>query len=223
MRLRSGTIRVLTLMALVSAALLGGGAPAARQQAVRDILSAGEAYGRSDLGRQRRVIVEFVSANPTGPFKDGKAEPLVCQFELGGTIDANPFRDSDGRLYLYYKSDGNRVGKKTAIWGQKLAAELGEHVADGEDTDSGADWDLPGLKAADSPLQVKGFGIVIWMRVRRSANIADGIFLPIGGKAVFGKVRVDVRVKPDLDMGCWGFDAVPRRQDRIGRDQCARA
>ena len=59
--------------------------------------------------------------NPKGPFRDSSAEPLVCQFDLGGTIDANPFRDKDGKLYVYYKSDGNRVGKKTVIWGQRLA------------------------------------------------------------------------------------------------------
>jgi beta-xylosidase len=51
-------------------------------------------------------------------------KPLdVCQFELGGTIDAHPFRDADGKLYLYYKSDSNnpKVGKRTAIWVQPLA------------------------------------------------------------------------------------------------------
>ncbi|HZG09002.1 MAG TPA: glycoside hydrolase family 43 protein [Allosphingosinicella sp.] len=62
-----------------------------------------------------------IADNPRGPFRDSAAEPLVCQFDLGGTIDANPFRDSDGKLYLYYKSDGNRVGKGTAIWGQRLS------------------------------------------------------------------------------------------------------
>jgi beta-xylosidase len=74
-----------------------------------------------------------VADNPKGPFRDSSAEPLVCQFELGGTIDANPFRDSDGQLYLYYKSDGNRIGKDTAIWGQRLAPDgmsvSGEPVA----------------------------------------------------------------------------------------------
>jgi beta-xylosidase len=64
-----------------------------------------------------------VAENPKGPFRDGAKAPLVCQFDLGGTIDANPFRDADGKLYLYYKSDGNRVGKGTAIWGQPLAAD----------------------------------------------------------------------------------------------------
>jgi beta-xylosidase len=62
-----------------------------------------------------------VADSPKGPYRDTSAEPLVCQFDLGGTIDADPFRDTDGKLYLYYKSDGNRVGKGTAIWGQRLA------------------------------------------------------------------------------------------------------
>ncbi|HEY0130249.1 MAG TPA: glycoside hydrolase family 43 protein, partial [Allosphingosinicella sp.] len=75
--------------------------------------------------RKRNVQCLGVASadNPKGPFRDGSAEPLVCQFELGGTIDANPFRDTDGKLYLYYKSDGNRVGKKTVIWGQRLSED----------------------------------------------------------------------------------------------------
>ena len=73
--------------------------------------------------RRRNVQCLGVAAadDPRGPFRDSSAEPLVCQFDLGGTIDANPFRDSDGKLYLYYKSDGNRVGRKTVIWGQRLS------------------------------------------------------------------------------------------------------
>lgn len=38
---------------------------------VEAILSAGDQYGRSDEGRGRRVQVEFVSANPTGPLHVG--------------------------------------------------------------------------------------------------------------------------------------------------------
>jgi beta-xylosidase len=94
-----------------------------------------------------------VADNPRGPFRDGSVEPLVCQFDLGGTIDANPFRDSDGQLYLYYKSDGNRVGKKTAIWGQKLAADgmsvAGDAVALVEDD---RDWEW---KLVEAPTMVR--------------------------------------------------------------------
>jgi arginyl-tRNA synthetase len=41
------------------------------QNVVRDILSARDAYGSSNLGNGRRVQVEFVSANPTGPLHIG--------------------------------------------------------------------------------------------------------------------------------------------------------
>jgi beta-xylosidase len=62
-----------------------------------------------------------VASDPRGPFRDNSTEPLVCQTDQGGTIDANPFRDSDGKLYLYYKSDGNAVRKTSYIWGQRLS------------------------------------------------------------------------------------------------------
>ncbi len=41
------------------------------------VFSEGERYGRSDLGRGRRVQVEFVSANPTGPLHVGHGRGAV--------------------------------------------------------------------------------------------------------------------------------------------------
>ena len=64
-----------------------------------------------------------IASDPRGPFRDPSAQPLVCQDALGGTIDANPFRDSDGKIYLYYKNDGNRIRKSTEMWGQQLARD----------------------------------------------------------------------------------------------------
>jgi beta-xylosidase len=63
------------------------------------------------------------AADPRGPFRDSSPEPLVCQDSLGGSIDAHPFRDIDGKLYLYWKSDGNRLGKPSELWGHALAAD----------------------------------------------------------------------------------------------------
>src|SRR6185436_17350839 len=40
--------------------------PAAWIDALREVLAAGERYGKSDLGQGRKVNVEYVSANPTG-------------------------------------------------------------------------------------------------------------------------------------------------------------
>jgi beta-xylosidase len=80
-------------------------------------------YTANYRARDVQCIGVAVADNPKGPFRDGSREPLVCQFDLGGSIDANPFRDADGKLYLYWKSDGNRLGKRTVIWGQELAAD----------------------------------------------------------------------------------------------------
>jgi beta-xylosidase len=82
-------------------------------------------------GRQCTGVAE--SGDPLGPFASAAAEPLICQRELGGTIDASPFRDADGRLYLTYKADANAVGKPTEIFVQPMTPDglalTGEPVA----------------------------------------------------------------------------------------------
>lgn len=80
-------------------------------------------YTAHNRARKVQCIGVAAADQPTGPFRDSSGEPLVCQYDQGGTIDANPFRDADGRLYLYYKSDGNAVGKTTFIWGQQLSPD----------------------------------------------------------------------------------------------------
>jgi beta-xylosidase len=65
------------------------------------------------------------SQDPRGPFTSPASEPLVCQNELGGTIDASPFRAADGQLYLYFKNDGNNptFSKPTEIFAQRLSPD----------------------------------------------------------------------------------------------------
>jgi beta-xylosidase len=92
-------------------------------------------YTAKDRKSDLQCLGVASASDPRGPFRDSSAEPLVCQRALGGTIDANAFRDKDGSLYLYYKNDGNnpRVRKPTHIWGQRLSADgtglVGEPVA----------------------------------------------------------------------------------------------
>ncbi|KAJ5649872.1 Glycoside hydrolase family 43 [Penicillium longicatenatum] len=47
--------------------------------------------------------------DPMGPYIPLN-ESLACPHEYGGAIDPSPFRDTDGKLYLVYKGDGNSVG-----------------------------------------------------------------------------------------------------------------
>ncbi len=69
----------------------------------------------------KQCIGLATASSPRGPFLDPSATPFICQPDEGGTIDANAFSDKDGKLYIYFKNDGNRVGKVSQIWGQRLA------------------------------------------------------------------------------------------------------
>jgi beta-xylosidase len=77
---------------------------------------AGRESGRQCVGRA-------VATAPRGPYRDDSAGPLVCQAEQGGSIDASPFRDADGTLWLLWKNDGNAVGVDTWLWSQRLSAD----------------------------------------------------------------------------------------------------
>jgi arginyl-tRNA synthetase len=61
-------------------------APAVWQALVRATLTLGPAYGRSALGAQRKVNVEFVSANPTGPMHVGHVRGAVVGDALANLL-----------------------------------------------------------------------------------------------------------------------------------------
>ncbi len=62
--------------------------PAARQQVIRDALERGRNFGRSKLGRGRKVQVEFVSANPTGPLHVGHGRGAAYGACLSDVLEA---------------------------------------------------------------------------------------------------------------------------------------
>lgn len=58
-----------------------------------------------------------------GPYVDESTEPLICEIEEGGSIDASPFVDDDGTAYLYWKNDGNAIGVDTFIKVARLGGD----------------------------------------------------------------------------------------------------
>ncbi len=56
---------------------------------LRDILRAGTRFGHSDIGAGRRVQVEFVSANPTGPLHVGHGRGAAVGDSLARILEAN--------------------------------------------------------------------------------------------------------------------------------------
>ena len=57
-------------------------------EVLRDVLTKGERYGRSEFGRGQRVLVEFVSANPTGPLHVGHGRGGAVGDVLANLLEA---------------------------------------------------------------------------------------------------------------------------------------
>ena len=79
--------------------------PAAKQQVVREVLAAGERYGLQASNGQR-VMVEFVSANPTGPLHVGHGR----QAALGDAI-CNLYASQGWEVHreFYYNDAGVQI------------------------------------------------------------------------------------------------------------------
>ena len=80
-------------------------------------------YTVADRASGRQCLSRAVASTPLGPYADDSDRPLVCQADLGGSIDASPFRDTDGSLWLLWKNDGNAIGVDTWLWSQRLSPD----------------------------------------------------------------------------------------------------
>jgi beta-xylosidase len=80
-------------------------------------------YVTRDKASDKQCLGVATSDKPDGKFKDTSDQAFVCQLDQGGTIDPDPFRDDDGKLYLYYKNDGNCCGYPTYIYAQEMASD----------------------------------------------------------------------------------------------------
>lgn len=78
--------------------------PGAKQQRVAAILQAKESYGRGSAGRARKVQVEFVSANPTGPLHVGHGRGAAYGASLANILAAAGYDVSRE----YYINDAGR-------------------------------------------------------------------------------------------------------------------
>jgi beta-xylosidase len=70
-----------------------------------------------------QCITLAIGKTPEGPFVDTSEGPLVCQADLGGSIDATPFVDVDGAIWLIWKNDGNCCGLPTRFFIQRLSSD----------------------------------------------------------------------------------------------------
>jgi arginyl-tRNA synthetase len=71
---------------------------------LREVVNGGERYGASDIGARRKVLIEFVSANPTGPMHVGHGRGAAYGATLGTLLSVtghDVYRE-------YYVNDAGR-------------------------------------------------------------------------------------------------------------------
>ena len=98
------------------------------QQQVETILEAGDTFGSTDTGAGKRVQVEFVSVNPTGPVHVGHARGAVIGSVLASSLAAAGFEVSRE----YYLND---AGSQIDLFHQSLYARYAQAL--------GKDKELP--------------------------------------------------------------------------------
>jgi len=95
--------------------------PAWLQAQLTPIVETGEQWGRTELGRNVRVQVEFVSSNPTGPMLFSHARGAVVGDVVARVMDAAGYAVQRE----YYVND---QGKQIRLFGESIKARLADEA-----------------------------------------------------------------------------------------------
>ena len=75
---------------------------------VKDVMNKGEDYGKSDFGKGKKILVEFVSANPTGPMHIGNARGGAIGDCLSSVLE---WAGYEVNREFYVNDAGNQIEK----------------------------------------------------------------------------------------------------------------
>lgn len=103
---------------------------------VNDVLKSGDDYGKSDIGQGKKVMVEFVSANPTGPMHIGNARGGALGDCLAAVLDKAGY---DVTREFYVNDAGNQIAKFGASLEARYLQIFDSSVEFPEDGYHGAD------------------------------------------------------------------------------------
>lgn len=89
------------------------------RRVLKEVLMLGDNFGRSNLGCKRKVLIEFLSANPTGPLSVAHARQAAVGDALCNILEFLGFRVK--REY-YLNDEGNQIG----LLGKSIEARFRE-------------------------------------------------------------------------------------------------
>lgn len=103
---------------------------------VRNVLDEGDDYGKTDFGAGKRVLVEFVSANPTGPMHIGNARGGAIGDCLASVLNAAGY---EAKREFYVNDAGNQIekfGKSLSLRYMQICSDNGQKVMAAADGDT---------------------------------------------------------------------------------------
>jgi arginyl-tRNA synthetase len=103
----------------------------AKQHVVKTVLAQSERYGRSSRGQNQKVMVEFVSANPTGPLHVGHGRQAALGDAISALLESQGFAVT---REFYYNDAGVQIQNLGLSVQARVREQLGlsaEFPADG--------------------------------------------------------------------------------------------
>ena len=181
-------------------------APGVWHAVLRSALEAGRGFGRSDLGAGRRVNVEYVSANPTGPLHVGHTRGAVYGDALASLLD---FTGHDVTREYYVNDGGAQVDTLARSVHLRYLEALGREVAFEDGTYPG-DYLVPVGRAlaervgdawVDAPeeawlAETRAFATEAMMELIRGDLAALGVAMDVfySERSLYGTGRIEAAI-----------------------------
>lgn len=176
--------------------------PKALHQIITDIFQEGNNYGRSKYGQDKKVQVEFVSANPTGPLSVAHARQAAVGDALANILDFIGFKASRE----YYINDG---GNQINLLGESIKCRAIEIL--------GGQADLPENGYQGEYIKDMAKAFVTKAKIKNMEDIAGqnpSAFKNYGVEHLLGVIRKDLE-DFNVHFDCWTHETKVATKDSI--------
>jgi arginyl-tRNA synthetase len=157
---------------------------------VQSILDAGESYGDIDLGKGKRVQVEFVSVNPTGPLHVGHGRGAVLGSALANVLAVCGFSVEKE----YYVND---MGSQIGNFGRSLYARYRQCLGQEADMPPGGYYGHYMIDLAREIAQEEGDRFLLLPEQEAASQLAE-----IGAARMLEGIKQDF-VLLNVDFDIW--------------------
>ena len=157
---------------------------------VQSILDAGESYGDTDLGKGKRVQVEFVSVNPTGPLHVGHGRGAVLGSTLANVLAISGFSVEKE----YYVND---MGSQIDNFGHSLYARYRQCLGQEADMPPGGYYGHYMIDLARETVEEEGDRFLLLPEQEAASQLAE-----IGTARMLEGIKQDF-VLLNVDFDIW--------------------